>query len=314
MLLSLLVGVALAGPSTTRDALDRLEEVLELRIDDGRLPADKVRPAIVVSVQPRYEESADWFAASALEVLQGALGEGSLRLCEACMVPRVYAQDGNLAYQAGPLTLEEIKQLDANNRGDAPPARSAIWLDEHRGGVAIRVVELETGQVLFAQNVDPTLVEVRNSGRMYTLSEEMERRARGDGLTQGFLDVALYPGQHVSWDVTDQWGKTNQNLTGVTLSLFDPVIGIGMAHHRVTRLYNVSVGAKLIFSLPTAVVASVSEEFGDEGVFDPLLTGVAIVRVPFGRSNYGAVLCASTNGQIGLGISLMNIRLLPVLP
>jgi len=44
------------------------------------------------------------------------------------------------------------------------------------------------------------------------------------------------------------------------------------------------------------------------------LTGVAVVRVPFGRSNYGALLSASTNGQVGLGISLLNISLLPVIP
>ena len=45
-----------------------------------------------------------------------------------------------------------------------------------------------------------------------------------------------------------------------------------------------------------------------------LMTGVFVARVPFGRSNYGAVLTASTNGQIGVGISLMNMSLLPVLP
>ena len=38
------------------------------------------------------------------------------------------------------------------------------------------------------------------------------------------------------------------------------------------------------------------------------------MRIPFGRSNYGALLTASTNGQVGFGISLMNISLLPVLP
>ena len=52
----------------------------------------------------------------------------------------------------------------------------------------------------------------------------------------------------------------------------------------------------------------------DTDVIDPLLTGVAITRVPFGRSNYGAILSVSTNGTVGLGISLMNISLLPVLP
>ena len=75
--------------------------------------------------------------------------------------------------------------------------------------------------------------------------------------------------------------------------------------------FDILVGGKLIASLPTALVNSIGDT---DNVFDPLLTVVGIVRVPFGRSNYGAVLSASTNGQIGIGISLMNISLLPVLP
>ena len=67
-----------------------------------------------------------------------------------------------------------------------------------------------------------------------------------------------------------------------------------------------------MLSLPTAVVRNVSED--ETEVIDPLVTGVAVLRVPFGGSNYGAVLTASTNGQFGAGISLMNIRLLPVIP
>jgi hypothetical protein len=301
---------ARAGPDATRDALDRLEEILELRIEDRQLSPSEVVPAILVSVEPRYEASEAWFAARSLEVLDRAFGSGALRLCEACMAPRAYVGDGNLAYQTGPVGLDEIVRLDDQTRGAAQPARSAIWLDEHRGGVAIRIVDLATGRVLFAQNVDPFLVEHKNTRRMYTLSEELERRARGDSLTQAFVDFALYPGQHIALDWTEQWGATNANLSGVTLSVLDPVAGIGAVHYRRVDFLDLLIGAKLIVSVPTALVRLVD----DVDVLDPLLTGVAITRVPFGRSNYGAILSVSTNGQVGFGISLMNISLLPVLP
>lgn len=311
---ALLGPAAWAGPDDTRDALDRLGELLELRVEDGSLPRDRVSPAILVSAAPRYEETAAWFGTGALEVLQGALGAEGLRVCEACAAPRVVAIDGALSYTSGPVSLDELQRLDELARGDAAPAKSAIWIDEHKGGVSIRIVELATGQVLFAQNVDPTLVEVRNTARVYTLSEELERRARGDTLTHSFADFALYPGQHLSWDVSDQWGATNRNLAGATFSIFDPVLGVGGHYHRVTALYNVSVGGKVIFSLPTAAVQAVSQDGEQVEVLDPLLTAAAIVRVPFGRSNYGVVLAASTNGEVGIGISLLNMRILPVIP
>jgi hypothetical protein len=223
----------------------------------------------------------------------------------------MWVEDGSLAYQTGPVGLDEIIRLDDASRGSAAAARSAIWLDEYRGGVSIRIVDLRTGMVLFAQNVDPNLVEDANTERMYTLAEELERRDRGDSLTQAFVDFGLYPGQHVSLDWTDQWGPTNANLTGVSLSLYDPVLGLGVAHYRRFPLANLLVGGKVLVSLPTAVAQSLGQE-GE--IIDPLLTGVAVARVPFGRSNYGACLTLSTNGEVGLGLSLLNISLLPVLP
>jgi hypothetical protein len=280
-------------------------------VEDGLVSRDQVMPAILVSAQPRYEESAPWFATRAIEVVDRAFGTGGLRLCEACAAPRMWVEDGSLAYQTGPVGLDEIIRLDDASRGSAAAARSAIWLDEYRGGVSIRIVDLRTGMVLFAQNVDPNLVEDANTERMYTLAEELERRDRGDSLTQAFVDFGLYPGQHVSLDWTDQWGPTNANLTGVSLSLYDPVLGLGVAHYRRFPLANLLVGGKVLVSLPTAVAQSLGQE-GE--IIDPLLTGVAVARVPFGRSNYGACLTLSTNGEVGLGLSLLNISLLPVLP
>lgn len=303
--------VAHADSVTTRDAMERLEEVLELRIQDGLISLDAVSPVVLVQAKPRYEASADWFSTRTIEVLQGAFGSG-LRLCAACDVPRVVSTDGRMVVQTGAVTLDEVAYLDAQTRGDAPAARTAVWVTEVQGGVSIQLVDLSTGLVVFAQNVDPTLTESANTARMATLAEEYERRARGDGLTQAFVDVAVFPGQHISLDWTDQWGENNRNLSGVTLSIVDPVVGLGANHYRATRLFNTLVGAKLIVSLPTAVVDSIGG--GDTEVIDPLLTAAGVVRVPFGRSNYGAVFTVSTNGTVGIGISLLNVSLLPVIP
>jgi len=304
--------VAHAGTATTRDALERLEEILVLRVEEGALSREAVIPAILVSAQPRYEDSEDWFSTGVIEVLHKAFGDEGLRLCEACMAPRAYVEDGAMIFQTGPVGLEEIVRLDDQTRGSAAAARSAIWIDEYRGGVSVRIVDLSTGEVVFAQNIDPDLIEDKNSRRMYTLTEELERRNRGDSLTQAFFDVAVYPGQHISLDWTDQWGKRNNNLSGVTLSVVDPVVGIGACHYRRVDFFNTLVGGKVVVSLPTTLARSLGDSNID--VLDPLLTAVGVVRVPFGRSNYGAILTASTNGQVGIGISLMNISLLPVLP
>ena len=307
-----LVPVARADPAATRESLDRTEELLTLRREDGLLPAEAVMPLIVVAATPRYEATADWFGTRVLEVFQAAYGTGGIRWCDACSLPRTHVEDGRMVYTTGVATVAEVVRIDDRTRGDAPPARAAAWVVETPAGVSVRIVELSTGRVLFAQNVDPDLMELQRTGQLYTWSDELERRARGDSLTQAFVDVALLPGQHVSLDWTDQWGRENRNLSGVTVSLFDPILGIGVAHHRVTRLFNTSVGAKGILSLPTAVVQSLGQDGGE--VLDPLLTVTGAVRVPFGRSNYGGLLSVSTNGQVGIGVSLLNVSFLPFIP
>jgi hypothetical protein len=39
-----------------------------------------------------------------------------------------------------------------------------------------------------------------------------------------------------------------------------------------------------------------------------------MVRVPIGKSNFAVIASASTSLRFGLGLSLMNVSLLPVLP
>ena len=305
-----LTPAALADTQATRDGLDRLEELLSARVEEGALSPDDLLPAVVVSARPRLVESEGWFTARALEVLQTSIGQ-DLRLCAACMAPRTAVEDGVIAFETGPMSLQALARLDAAARGDAAPARTAIWLDEAVGGVSLRIIDLATSTVVYAQNVDPYMTEQTNRERTYTMAKELERRARGDSLTQAFVDVAVYPSQHISLDWTDQWGATNANLSGVTLSIVDPIFGVGAVHYRRMPFLNTLVGAQLIVSLPTAVVQSVADEVE---FLDPLLTGVAVARVPFGRSNYGAVATLSTNGRFALGISLLNVSLLPVIP
>ena len=310
-LLLFVPGVAFAGGTATADSLDRLSEVLRLRVEDGRLRPEDVMPAILVSARPWSAETESWYSTRVIEVLEGAFGTGGLRICEACMAPRAIVDSGQMVYQTGPVGIDEVVRLDDLNRGGAEPAKTAIWVDAYLGGVSIRIVDTRTARVILARNVDPALVENENTQRMYALTEELERRARGDSLTQAFVDVAFYPGQHLSLDWTDQWGKNNRQFSGLTLSVYDPVVGIGASHYTCIGFLDILVGGKVILSLPTAVVRGLGQ---GGNVIDPLLTGVAIVRVPFGRSNFGGLLSASTNGEFGLGISLMNISLLPVLP
>lgn len=305
--------VAFAQRDSTREALARLEESLGQKLEQSGLTVKDAGPIVVVSVAPAFEESKAWYPNAALTALLRVFGAANLRSCEACMVPRLFVDSGHVEENSAPPDVAEIVKLDESARGSGPPARTAVWLDETAEGVSLRVVDLKNSHILLAENFDPLLKESARTRRNITLSEELDRRARHEAIAHLFFDATLYPGQHVSLDWTEQWGDSNANLSGVTLSLFDPVLGIGGCYYRVIpSAFNLMVGVQVIMSLPTGLVKAVTRS--DATLIDPLLTGVAVVRFPIASSNYGIVFTASTNGRFGLGISLMNISFLPFLP
>jgi hypothetical protein len=313
LLCALLPTAALAQRDASREALSRLDETLALRIEDGGLALKDLLPAMVVSVNPAFEETRTWYPTEALATLVRVFGAGGLRACEACMAPRTYVQEGRIEQVALNLGAAEITRLDEANRGSSAPARTAIWLDETTEGVSLRIIDLHNSRILLAENFDAAMRGPARTRRNLSLIRELDRRARGDSLTHSFFDVTVYPGQHVSTDWVDQWGDTNANLSGFSVSLFDPVLGVGGAYYRIIpSAFNLTVGAKVLMSLPTGLVRGIAG--GDVDLIDPLLTAVFMVRVPIARSNYGITFSASTNGRVGVGFSLMNVSLLPFLP
>lgn len=307
-----LTASAWADRGRTREALARFEEIADLRREGGVFDDKVVLPLIVVSANARYETTRDWYPAEATASLLRTFGSKGVRVCEACMRTRIVNLDGRLEQTSGPASLDEVRAFDDRYRGGATPAKTGVWIDETASGVAVRIVELSTGQVVFAQNVDPELREYRGSARSFTMSAELERRISGNSITHAFVDLALYPGQHISLEWADQWGQTNANLSGVVLSIIDPVAGIGATYYRALEWGNILVGGKVILSLPTVIAQTQVGE--DTEIIDPALTAVGVLRVPLGDTNYGGVVTLSTNGVVGIGITLLNSSLLPVLP
>jgi hypothetical protein len=311
----LLPAVARAERATTRESLDRFEETIAGRTVDANFNTKALLPVIVVSVAPAFEETKTWYPTAALAALIHVFGAGGVRSCEACMSSRTFVESNRLETDSGPIGLDDIIRLDDASRGAAAPAKSAVWLDETVDGVSLRIVDLRTGRIVVAENFDPRLEERARSERVFTLTKELDRRARGDSITQLFADFVLYPGQHISLDWTEQWGDTNANLSGFTVSLFDPILGVGGNYYRVIpEAFNLMIGAQLLLSVPSALIQAVGVTNNTSFAGDHLITLAAIIRVPLFRSNYGIVLSGSTNGRFGIGISLMNVSLLPVLP
>lgn len=301
---------ARAQRAETSEALERLRDVLEPVVQDGVLAG--VSPILVVSARPAFESTRSWFPTAAVVALGDAVGRANLRACEACMNPRATMREGAFVYASGTLSLAEIVAIDTDMRGAAAPAMAAAWIDETDGGIAVRIISLTTGRILFAENLDGQLTSRVRSARTFRFTDDLERRLRGESLTHVALDIGVLPGQHVSLDILDQFGDRNLDLAGVSVSVVDPFLGVGGAYYRVIpEAFNLTIGAQALVAIPTAA----GNALGLEGeLIDPLLTGVLVARWPIPNSGFGILATASTNGTLTIGFSLLNVSFLPVLP
>jgi hypothetical protein len=303
---------ATAQRNTTSDAFERLKEAMRPVVDDGVLQG--VLPVMVVGATPAFEDTRAWFPTAAVVALVDVFGPQNLRACEACMSPRLSVQNGRMEHNSVAVSVDEVVAIDLQNRGPGAPARAAVWLDETTDGVAIRVISLENSQILYARNFDGRLQEESRTARNLSITDDLQRRLRGDSLTHIFIDAAVYPGQHFSADVVDQFGDKNLDMAGITFSLYDPVVGVGAVYYRaIPEAFNLTVGAQIVASIPTIAAQSVlGNDTGD--LLDPPVTGVLVARLPLFQTSYAVLLTASTNGRIGVGLTLLNFSFLPVLP
>lgn len=309
-------GGALAQRDTTEQALERLEEGLLPEIEEGNLSPQGIGPILLVGATPAFEETRAWFPAASLEVVIALFGSGNVRVCEACLNPRVHIEDGRLEHNTI-LSLPEIVRLDAELRGQGAPARSAMWLEETPGGIAVRIVSLDNAQVLYAGNFDGNQTERLRTAQRYNATVELGRRLRGESLTHVFLDIAVLPNQHFSFDIAEQFGDSNKNLGGITLTLLDPIVGVGAVYYRVIpAAWNLTVGAQVILSIPTTVITLLNTGGGGvpNNFFEPIVTGVLVARVPIPHTSFAVVGMVSTNLRLSIGLTLMNISFLPFLP
>lgn len=313
VLLVLVAAPAFAQREATRGALARLEELLPRRLNDGALSMKELTPALVVSTLPAFEQTRAWYPAAALSTLARTFSAGALRACEACMAQRLTVEDGRIEQVATSLSVQDLVRLDEATRGTSPPAVTGIWLDETAEGVAVRMVDLRNGRILIAENVDEKLSTQVQSRDSISKAQELDRRSRGDSLTHLFVDLGIGPQQHVSFDWLEQWGPDNCNLSGFSISVVDPVLGLGVSYFRVIPFaFNLMVGAKFFVSVPNALAGAFSDGPPPNLLGDQMFTGAAQLRLPLFKTNYALFASLSTNGRVSFGITLLNISFLPI--
>ncbi|MCX6131646.1 MAG: hypothetical protein NTX25_21615 [Proteobacteria bacterium] len=176
--------------------------------------------------------------------------------------------------------------------------------------LSIRMVVLNSGELIFASTIDSKVEWSSRSMRNFTDSRLRERQVRGEAIIHRHIDLGLLPlggAPHIGWSIMQQWGSSNQYLSGISISLSNPLLGIGVNWFKVfPRLNNSLIGFKVLGSIPELLTKSLSKGSGSSGLTgDQALTVLGMIKYPlFGQpEQFYLNAYVSSGGSIGFGLS-----------
>lgn len=296
---------AWALANSTRAQLEQLEAKLRQHIDDGFMVPAKLTPLTLVETSSN-EEDPEALTNAALPLFSRVL-RGPILVCDSC---RGSYEEGpeRTAYSSGFVDLQKVRDV---YRGRQEKPVAALWLRQAEGVLTLRMVSLESGEVLYADTIDGKVDWSARSLRNFTSSQRAERGSRGDVIVHGHIDIGLGllgGGAHVGYSLMQQWGSNNQYLSGLSFNFSDPIFGVGINHFQILpSLDNTILGAKLLFSLPEAL-SSLGDGDGDSDgsvTGDSLITLVLMAKYPLFSQpeKFYFNVFISTAGLVGCGLS-----------
>ena len=276
---------------------------------------------VIFRLQDAGEETL--FAQTLLDALSEVFEEDELRVCLPCSLPRTRFRNDGVEHTSAFPAMNEIRRLDKQMRGPGTVARTALFVQELGQQIALQAYAISDGTVVLSEVFPRKKVSKTISTERLSHRSAVQQKARGWTLSHWFNDVIVYPNPHIAIDVVDQIGKQRNHLFGVSTSLWNPLLGVGVSYHYVMpNFWNATIGGKLLMSLPTLVLSGIVPDAAAGAVIDPTFTPMVIARVPIPYTPLAVSAMASMAldfgairaPQVGIGLSMMDFPPALLLP
>lgn len=294
---------AYALQESTRENLRRLQEKLREAIEDYSLDQKQLSPLTLVDVRSTHEDPAT-LTNAVLSELNEAL-RITVVTCDSCKATYASNADRSI-YHSAPTDVQEIRSVYL---GQQLQPKAAAWVALDQRTLSVRIVSLDTSQVLFAHTIDSEMDWSARSLRSFSQSRQAERSARGDVILHSHWDFGVNPfgsSSHVGYSYLQQWGSYNQYLSGLCFNLTDPVFGFGFATFKAFSEFNEAlVGGKFLINTPQLLARSIDRTSDNNSALGPPLNLVVMIKYPlFGRpEKFYANAFLGTSGSFGIGLS-----------
>ena len=291
----------------TRLDLLKLEDQLRFRMERDDSFKKRLVPMLVAPPRSTWTESRDDFPESAMNSLRSVFGgTDALVVCPDCDTNRlIQRNDGKTVINNGELSLADLIEL--RKHPAYAEAKSVAVVKETPSGVWLRVIDLNDGAVLFASLADSS--ETLDGSRPYmNSSREMERRKMGESLSYVFLNMGIYPTPSFQAEWLEQWGPRNNHLSGIAISLLNPIFAIGgVYHYMLPSFRRANVGLGVFYPMQNMFSAG---DAPNDAIGGFVLQGMLQYGV---TGTFGVFAGATSEGDVSIGVNFFNPILMPFL-
>ena len=303
-LFTLLVGVlwwtvpAMAMLGQTTDDIHVLEDALQTKIDNDPEFKATVSPMLVAQPRHLWEESRTDFAPAIWTILKRLWPTaGDLIQCPDCNMQRLHAgRNQTITLGSGELSMADLLALTNDPRYKG--VKSVVFTTVTASGVEIKMIRIQDGAIIYQFLADGRMTLDDAKPRL-GLVKEYERRARGESLAYVFIDLGVYPTGLFHISFLEQWGSRNQHITGLTISLVNPIAALGVNYRYLLPFYRkASVSGQIFVPLESALNNKTSN------LSDRYAANIA-VHCAF-SSTFGMFVGAGSSGGFTIGLSMYN--------
>ncbi len=288
--------VAFAMLEQTNSDLVLLDDAIQNKITNDESFSASVSPMLVATPRHLWTESQSDFAPAVWAIFKKYwTASGDLIQCHDCNMQRLHvAKQHTISIDSGDLSTADLLALTSDPRYQG--VKSVVFTTETASGVELKILRISDGAILFHYLADGRIT-LNQAKPPLGLIKELDRRERGESLAYIFIDMGFYPAGLFHMSFLEQWGSLNQHITGVTLSLVNPTLAIGLTYRYMLPFNRrITASGQLFFPLQAAL--------SPDPVQDSLSFSVGVQAAV--SSTFGVFINAGSKGGASLGISFYN--------
>lgn len=312
-IITLLFISELASARTQAEKLNLINKMFTIlyeKVEDADLRYESIFPITVVRIESQDDDVDKIISYIPTKAPDGKLAD--INICYECI-------NGSLE-----LSNDEIR---FDKGGDLVKKRTKtnMTIIENDFGFVYRITSTKDSLIVDAGTIATGISLENRTEKKFSYYKNQERQFEGRGIYHSMFDLAIYPNPHIAWNYLEQWGEYNEYLSGFSLSIAGPGLGLGGAIFKaLPSKPKFLVGAKLYANLFNVLQRTVTGDTGSEeeeqeseedeedeergppdGVLSDNLVTLAIqVRYELlDNGRLGLIAFANTDLQFGIGLS-----------